>query len=258
MRTWGACCAVAVALVAPAALADTCPVPAGGSAKLAATDARERIDFLHRTADDQARYARTWKWAWFGIGWATFTTSAAQVVGWAAGDDKTREANIVDNLIVSGFSLVTPLASLIFALRVEKDAPAMGELLRQTGGGSAGTCLVLARIEELFEKDAAEEAFNTGLFSQVTALLGLAGMFGIMAIEAAVASDPDVRDAHWINAGTNTGAGLILTEAQILTSPTGAVRAYKRYLKGDLPRPKVAFSVAPMLAAPGITVGVTF
>lgn len=255
MRTWGPWCAGALVLSsAAAARADTCPVPEGGNAKLEQVDARERIDFLHRTVDDQARYAHTWKWAWFGIGSATFASSVGQVIGWAATNEKTRDANIVDNLVVSGFSIVTPVASLLFALRVEKDAPAIDELLRQTNGGEAGTCMVLARMEELFKLDADEEDFNTGFFAQATALLGLAAMFSIMAVEAATASDPDIRDAHWVNALTNTGAGLILTEAQILTTPTGASRAYKRYLKGDLPRPKLTVSVVPFGAGAALEI----
>jgi hypothetical protein len=259
MRVWAVWCASAAVLLSTSlARADRCPVPAGGSPKLAAVDARERIDFLHRTVDDQARYARTWKWAWFGIGWATFASSAGQAIGWAAGSDKAREANVIDNLVVSGFSLVTPLSALLFSPRVESDAPVIDRLLRDTAGGAAGTCLVLARMEELVEKDAREEAFNSGPVMQVVSLLGLAGMFSIMAVQAALASDPDVQTAHWINAVVNTAGGLLLTEAQIFTTPTGAVHAYRRYLAGDLPRSPVALSIAPLAAGAGVTLRLSF
>lgn len=258
MRTWAAWCAGAVLLAATAARADTCPVPDGANARLATIDSRERIEFLHHVMQDQARYARTWKWAWFGIGTATFASSAAQAIGWAAGNDKTREANVIDNLVVSGFSIVTPIFSLLFALRVEDDAPAVDQLLRETGGGEAGSCLVLARIEELFAKDAAEESFNTGVLTQVTAILGVGAMFAIMAVEAATSTDPAVRDAHWFNAVGNGVAGLILTESQILTTPTGAVSAYQRYLRGKLPRPALTMSLVPLIATPGLAFKVSF
>src|SRR6185503_8837333 len=133
MRSWGVWCASAALAVATSARADTCPVPDGGDARLAAIDAKARIDFLHRNFDSQAHYARLWKWWWVGIGTATFASSVGQAIGWAAvGDEKTREANVVDNVIVSGFSAVTPIFAVLFALRVEKDAPAVDELLRQT------------------------------------------------------------------------------------------------------------------------------
>lgn len=257
MRSWG----VGAALVCASsfAYADTCPAPAGGGAKLAAIDAHERIEFLHHTLDDQARYANLWKWSWFGIGSATFSSSAILTIGWAAGNDVTREANIIDNLVVSGFSIVTPVTALLFALRVESDAPTVDALLAQTNDGAAGTCLVLARIEELFKKGADEEAFNTGVLTQILAFVGLGAMFSIMAVEAATASIPANRDAHWQNAITNTGVGIVLTEAQILTTPTGAANGYKRYLKGELPaRKKVAFSVSPMREAPGISLKLSF
>jgi hypothetical protein len=252
--------AFGIAMVASTvARADTCPAPKEADAKLATIDARARIDFLHHTLDSQAHYANLWKWWWFGIGSATFATSAAQVVGWAAGNDVTRDANIIDNLVVSGFSIVTPITALLFALRVESDAPAVDALLRQTNDGAAGTCLVLARIEELFAKGAAEEALNTGVLSQILAFVGLGAMFSIMAVEAATSPHGPIQDVHWANAITNTGVGIILTEAQILTTPTGAASAYKRYLKGDLPRrTKMSLSIVPMREAPGISLRLTF
>jgi len=259
MRTSCAWCIAAVALLAGPARADTCPAPPGGSEKLASADARDRIEFLRARMDAQARYARTWKWTWVGIGSFTTVASAAQAVGWAAvGDERKRDANVVDDLVVSGFSVVTPIFALLFSPRVERDAPVMDELLRQTGGGAAGTCLVLARIEELFAKDAQEEAFDTGWFTQLAAVVGLSAMFGILMAEAALASDPVVRDVHEKNAGLNTAAGIFLTEMQILTTPTGAVSAYRRYLKGDLPRKSIAFSVVPLVATPGLALKVTF
>jgi hypothetical protein len=240
------------------ASADTCPVPDGGSARLAAIDARERIAFIHRTETDQARYAQTWKWAWFGIGWGFVAAGAIQAAAWAAGDNVAREANIVDNLIVTGFSLVTPFAALLFSLRVESDAPAIDQLLKQTGDGAAGTCLVLARMEELLVKGGEEEAFNTAWFQHVIALLGVGAMFSIMAVEAATASNSDIQEAHWINAITNGVGGVIVTEAQLLTSPTGAASGYKRYLKGDLAQKKASWSVVPLGVASGIALRVVF
>jgi hypothetical protein len=263
MLRWAVGGAALLLSMSGVAHADTCPVPEGGSAKLAAMDARDRIAFLEGTFHDQARYARTWKWAWFGIGLTTLAASAAQAVGWAVFTDSSnpkREPNIIDNSIVAGFSVVGPFASLLLSLGVEKDAPVVDQLLRDTGGGAAGTCLVLARMEELLVKDGKEERFNTAWFQHVLAVVGVGALFAILGVEAATSSDPVAQQEHWMNAITNSIAGLLLTEGQILTSPTGAVSNYERYLKGGgVPeRKKLAFSLAPNFKEPGLSFRVTF
>jgi len=261
---WWVCWGILLSSSVAAAETVTCPAPTGGSSKLAALDASERIAFLHRTVDAQATYARRWKWAWFTIGSVTTASSLGVTIGFAVGGGapNVQQANVIDNAIVSGFSLFTPAFSLLFALRVESDAPVIDALLRDTGEGTAGTCMVLSRVEELFAKDADDEAFNTGWFAQITAMLGLGAMFSIMAVEAASTwtSNRSVSEAHWLNAGLNTGVGLILTEAQILTTPTGAASAYKRYLKGELggSAPKVHASLGPLPQAPGLLIGLSF
>jgi hypothetical protein len=235
--------ALGLASIASVARADdkiTCPVPEGGDPKLAMVDARERLDYLHRTLGDQARYARIWKWSWFGIGMTTLTASLIFTA--TSGNDIDR----YDNLLIAGFSLATPTIALLFALRVESDAPAIDQLFEQTDNGRAGTCMVLARTEEIFKKGADEEAFNAGFFAHLAGILGNAVMFSIIAIEAATASTPADRDKHLVNAAFNTSVGVVLTEAQILTSPTGAAKGYKQYLKGIVARKSaVTVGVAP-------------
>jgi len=247
---------VVVLLATTHAGAETCAAPTGGGSALAAIDVRERIEFLRHSADDQARYASTWKWAWVGVGGATFAASAALTLGWVAGNDPVvRDANIIDNAVVTSFSILTPTVALLFAPRIR--ARAMGDLLRQTGDGAAGSCLVLARMEELFMNDAAEEAFTASWLSQVAGLLVLGGLFSIMATEAATASNTQIRDAHWRNAILDTSGGLVLAELQIFTQPSGAVGAYKRYLKGELARKtRATFTVVPTIG--GLSVAASF
>ena len=254
--------AAALLLAAASARADTCPIPEGGSAALGSMDAKERIDLLHATFDSQAVYAKRWKWAWFGIGMTTLAGSVGQAVGWAAFVDESnpkREANIIDNVIVSGFSVVGPFVSLIFAPSVEKDAPAIDQLLNDTAGGTAGSCLVIARMEELMRRDVAEEEFNVGWFQHVIAIVGVGALFGILFGEALGTSDPIAAQEHRNNAISNSLVGLVLTELQILTSPSGAIGAWNRYLGGRFSTKKTAaFSVAPMFGAAGLSFRVTF
>jgi hypothetical protein len=224
---------IAGLLASKLASADGCPIPEGATLALARA-APQRIAFLRQNLDAQGRYAARWKWWWVGIGTATFASSVAQAAGWAAGDDVRRTANVIDNLIVSAFSVATPVAALALALRVESDAPVVDALLDQTDRGAGMACLVLARVEELFRKGAEEEAFDTSWLAHVTGVLGVGAKVGILAGEAAAASSASNRNAHWDNAIGNGLGGLVLTEAQILSQPTGAVTAYRRYLRGDL------------------------
>ena len=251
----------ALLFASASAVAETCPVPEGGSASLAEIDPRARIDFIRATVDDQARYASRWKWAWLGIGSFTFASSVGITIGWAAsgGDPSVRQANVVDGLIVNGFAVIPPISTLLLALRVPADARVIDQLLHDTGDGVAGTCLVLARMEELFEKDAAEERLETGWLVHLATVLGVGAFVAIFAVEGATASTPAVSQAHWFNAAFNGGIGLLLTEAQILTTPTGAATKWSRYVAGDLrPTSKPQLSVAPLAVAPGLLFRLTY
>jgi hypothetical protein len=250
------CCAVL--LLTSRAHAGTCPVPVGGDAALAARDASERIDFLHRAADDQARYAQRWKWGWFAVGLGTFTWSAAQVVGWAASDSLVRTANITDNVIITAFSIATPISALLFAPRIASTGPAIDELLRATANGAAGTCDVLARMEEIFSTGAADESRKGGWLAQLSSLLGVGALFSILVVEAAAASVPDVRRAHLQNAILTTVGGVVLTQSEIASTPTGAESAYKRYLRGDLQPKAVTVSLTSFQIAPGLSLRLSF
>jgi hypothetical protein len=251
------CAAMGVALAAQSAHADTCAAPVGGDARLAAMDASARIAFIHATMDEQARYARTWKLAWVGIGSATVVASTAVAIGFAASTSDAREANVIDNTVAAVFSVATPIVTVVLAPRVESDAPKLDALLRDTNDGAAGTCIVLARAEELLAKSAEDEAFATGWLAHVAGILGAGALFAFMAIEAAFATDAPSRDAHWQNAVINGVAGVAYAELQILTTPTGAASGYARYLKGDLRR-KSAPRVTVLPSPGGLALGVSF
>jgi hypothetical protein len=239
-----------------------CPVPEGADSSLARVDAGARLDFLHETLDEQAHYAHNWRWWWFAIGDVTLASSVAFTFVGAATNDQPNlwdRPDFVDGIIVSAFSIVTPLSALVLAPRAEGDAADVDRLFAQTGNGRAGECEVLARTEEIFSKTAEEEAFNTSWLLWAASIVGNAAMFGIMAVEAATTSDPGAQEAHWRNAIINTASGLVLTAAQILTSPTGAVSGWRRYMKGNVQRKSgVAFSVAPFGFAPGLALSLRF
>jgi hypothetical protein len=256
-RSCAVACLLSVTLVTARGHAQTCPIPDGASSRLASVPARERLEFIRATMDEQARYTSIWKWAWVGIGSATVVVSTAVTIGFAFGSDPARNANIIDNTAAAVFSVATPIVTIAFAPRVERDAPVLRALIRDTGGGTAGTCLVLARAEELLSRGAEDEDLATGWLAHVVSILGAGVLFGFMAVEAALATDAPSRDAHWQNAVINGLAGVAYAEAQILTTPTGASRGYARYLAGDLHRKSSpSVSVRPMGA--GLSLEVSF
>jgi hypothetical protein len=251
---------IAALLVATRVRADgaACPVPPGADPTLAARDARARIDFLHHAVAEQARYAQRWKWGWVAVGLGTVAYSVAQVVGWSASSSHLRDPNITDNAIIAVFAVATPISAFVATPRAAWDGPALYHLFRDTAEGTAGTCEVLARAEEILAKEAAEEARNAGWVTQLTGLLGVGALFGILAVEAETASAPDVQRAHWQNAILTAIGGLVLIEAQIVSQPTSAEGDYRRYLNGDL-RPKtMGVSVTLFQGAPGVSIRLSF
>ena len=120
------------------------------------------------------------------------------------------------------------------------------------GGGVMAPCLVLAHAEELLEHAAKEEARLTGLFMHLTTFLLNAAYTAVLAVA--------FRDLETTVVG---GAGaFVIGELEILSTPSGAVRALERYRLGDLGggsrRAAVSWTLAPLGVAPGLAVMATF
>lgn len=205
-----------------------CPAPAGGSAKITEWSDTARVDYVHRVLDSQEKWATAWTYGWSTIGTGIVVGSFILADRAESDDDR------VDNVISGSFALLIPIITMSFRLRVLDDAPLLREVLAGTANGRAGTCVVLARAEELLARDAADESFNTGPLSQVLAIVGNGALFGILAAMG-----------HWTNAVLDGVGGLALSELQVLTAPTGAARAWKHYKDGSIDVPKPGVSLAP-------------
>jgi hypothetical protein len=114
-------------------------------------------------------------------------------------------------------------------------------------------CLVLDRAEEMLIKAARDEADLTSATFQVTSLVLDAGYAAIIALA--------FKDA----AGTvlNGVGAVAVTELQIFTTPTDAVKALERYRRGDLSGargspPRVAWALGPLGVAPGVSLVARF
>lgn len=221
---------LAVSAVAEDARAEgtTCPAMEGASPALAQIDAEARVRFLSGTLHQQARRARVWSWGW-GITGTTLVAGNFTLAALA-----TNREDRIDSIVGGSAALLIPTLLLLKPLRVRGDEQLLDEFLAQTWtpAGWAEKCLVLRRVEEMFLRDAENEAegvgwLNHGLVFSFNLALALTLGFGL---------------DHWKGALLNGGGGFLIGEAQILTQPTGAVTALEHYRAGTL-EPQVSPSV---------------
>jgi hypothetical protein len=207
--------------------AEQCPIPSGAAPRLASMDARDRLAYLHQTLDRQESYAQVWTWGWTSIG--TALALGSFILADRAPDHAERD----DNIICGAFSFLLPLTIQVFRLRVLTDAPKLDALV--TGSNGAEPCLVLARAEELIARDAADEDFNSGVLAHLAAI----GVNGVLfAILASM--------GHWKNAVLDGAGGVVISEVQLWTMPTGASRVWDRYRKGIVEVERTKWSLGPL------------
>jgi hypothetical protein len=232
---------LALGIVASAgtARAETCPVIEGGEPALAQIDSAQRVRFLRDTLHDQARRARTWS-----VAWAITGSTLAEASFTLAAFTKEPEQR-VDSIVGGASSLLIPALLLLRPLAVLDDERTVDE------GGDG--CLGLRHVEEVFVRDAANEAAGVSWRAHALAL-------GFNVARSLVLG---LALHHWKGALTNGVGGIVVSETQILTQPTGAVTALRRYREGALGAPSAAAAswfVAPAIAPgrAGITGGVAF
>jgi hypothetical protein len=238
--------AVALSLIAPGARADDaaqCPAPEGASPALAAIDARTRLRFITHLMRDQADRARTWRLSWSLVG----TALAAGSYGQAAFVD-TREERI-DPIISGTAAAFIPIVFLLNPLRVIGDEDQLAAELDALAyaGRPNEPCLTLSHAEILLAKSADNEAFGVGPVGQVIAV----------AANTTVALVLGLGFQHWKAALINGVGGMLLSEAQIFTQPTGAVAGLASYRAGTFAQPTApALSLrATPVIAPGMVGG---
>jgi hypothetical protein len=223
-----------------------CPAMPGASAALADVDAEARLAFLRGVMTDQAARARTWTWAWSGIG---FGLAAGQyaLIPLVPRDKRFEEA------FEGTAALYIPAGLAVLPLRVRSDRATLEQLLAdtETPAGPMAPCLRVERAEELVALTADDEAAHTNVLQHVVTIVLSAGYAAILGF-----GFNDKVGMAW-----NGGSAVVLGEAQLLTSPTGAVSALERYRRGDLgiaALPRVAFGIEPLGVAPGLALVARF
>jgi hypothetical protein len=241
------CATLSSSLVPRSVSAQTrCEPIAGGSEALAAVDAETRLRFVRETMRDQAARAKTWEWAWSGIGYGLAAGQYALV-------PLMPPEHRLEQALEATVALYLPASIFVLPLRVRKDDAILEQMLdRATApGGVMSPCLALRRAEELLLTSAADEALRTGAIQQTVALVLSAGYTAFLWF--AFQYVPGV-----IMSG---GGAFVVSEIQIFTTPTGAVKGLERYKKGDVTLdapPKVSWTLAPMSGGAGLAVVGTF
>ncbi len=198
-----------------------CPSVDGGAPLLADVDARQRLAFVRAVMDDQARRARTWSLAWAvtGLGLAAGNVTRAALAD--SRDDR------IDPLVGAGAALFIPAGILVLPLQVMANQRALeADLLNLSPNESAtGICGALARAEILFARSAKNEAFKAGIATHLFVISG----------NVAIALFLGLGFDHWRGGLLQGGGGILVSEFQIFTQPTGAVSELARYRRGEVP-----------------------
>lgn len=226
-----------------------CNAVDGAVPALAEIDARARLTYVRAVMEDQARRGRRWSVAWAIAGLGLAAGNFTQVALADTADDR------IDPLVGGAASLFIPAALLVKPLEVmgaqrtlEADVEKLGSAPK-----SEELCATLGRAERLFVESADDEAFSAGIFTHLFVIAGN----GTIALFLGLGYD------HWKGALLNGGGGLLISEFQIFTQPTGAVDGLARYRRADLGHaspPGATVGMAPWFShgAVGIAASGTF
>lgn len=197
-----------------------CPSIDGAAPSLVSIDGRRRLAFVRDTLQHQAVLVRRWSVGWslagFGLAAGNFVLAGLA----SKADDR------VDPIVGGATALVIPAAIILRPLRVMDDARAVDAEMAglEPRAEQEAVCRVLARGEMLLALSAEDEAENAGPLAHAFAVAG----------NAAVALFLGLGFDHWPGALWNGGGGLVISEFEIWTQPTGAVPALAQYRRGDL------------------------
>lgn len=220
-------------LATSVARADECPVPHGANPKLGQVEAGVRLGTIRHLLVSQADWADRWQTGWFTA--RTVILVGELGLGMISADPGDR----TDAWITSAFAAVPPIGTLLFGLRVQRDAPRF--LRRADLDTDASRCAYVALGEQLLARDAENEDENRGWVQHALQIGGSTALFLVLGLGY----------GHWRNAIVNGLAGIALGEAQILSQPIALVSGYRRYLAGDFDAPKLSVTVSPRVGEGG-------
>jgi hypothetical protein len=213
VRCLVACGLVVTVLAAPgSARAQAAP----GDSELARCDAKVRT--IQQTLDENASRMRVWYWAWMATGTALLAGQAALSAVTTGDQQKEFVTGALTSTFIPGMLLLHPPLVMSDSRRLD------ARLELTTAGGRLGDpCVVLPRAQELLARDAADQALATGWFAHVFVIGG----------NIAVGLILGLGFGDWAGAVKQAVGGSAVGELQILTIPTGALRARGLGLAGS-------------------------
>lgn len=204
-------------------------------------DVEQRLAWLERVLDREATATRVWKGGWVGI----FGGAAAleAVLAGVSSQPNVR----VDSAVNAGKAVIAFAFTLILPAHAGPVADRARAMPRATlSDGEAKLRYAEAQLALIAE----EERERRGFLPLVGgALLNAAGA------AASFAGHKGNGGLGWIGAST----GLLIAQIQFHTQPTGAIRAWERYRRGEPlgePPPLLRFSIGATTR--GGSLGVTF
>ncbi|MGH7284893.1 MAG: hypothetical protein ACRELY_25485 [Polyangiaceae bacterium] len=169
-----------------------------------------RISFIRSALRENARHAQTWSsgWGLFGVGVASGSIALAA----ASETSHDRIVWLAQGLPALGF----PALMLIDPLQVMSDDRDLERLTQERGTSS---CEVLRVAEIYLQKDARDEKTKTNLFAHALGILANVASSAVIVIGT----------GDWGAALLNGAGGIVVSEANLWTLPTGAANAASAY-----------------------------
>jgi hypothetical protein len=170
----------------------------------------QRLHAIASTLDENARRARVWYWTWMAAGTALLagqTVLAAVTTG-----DQQREF-----IVGAGASTFIPGLLLLHPPAVIDDARVLDARLAATTveGRVGDPCEALWRARDLLARDADDQALATGWFAHTFVIGGNIALGLLLGLGW----------GDWFGAVKQAVGGSLVGELQILTLPTGALKA---------------------------------
>jgi hypothetical protein len=173
---------------------------------------------IQRTLDDDARRTRVWFWAWMATG-------TALLAGQTVLASVTSGDNQKDFVVGAAASVFIPGLLLLHPPRVLGDSARLDARIAETtvDGRLGDPCVVLPRAQELLRRDADDQALATGWFAHVFVVGGNVALGLLLGLGF----------GDWAGAAKQAVGGSVVGEIQILTLPTGALKARGLGLAGS-------------------------
>ena len=228
---------------------ERCAVIQGGADALAAISPAERLSFIQRRLNADARRVRIWAWSW-----AAIYSGLVVYNGIRLSESKARD-DVIDNGFGTGASMLGLAVLTIMPPAVLRDQPRLARIVERSSTDSQ-SCALVAAAEHILLRDAASEAFGQGPLVHAGSFVFNMGL-GILL---------GAGFGRWTTGAIVTTSGIAVSELQQATIRTHVGETLSRYRRGQLSgnavpaAPTISWAIVPLLERRqlGVSAAVTF